>query len=56
MSHPHDSGHYHSDRDEHDLQYGASHEHDGGVAEYVRLGLMAAVIVVSLTEIGRAHV
>jgi Cd2+/Zn2+-exporting ATPase/Cu+-exporting ATPase len=49
MSDPHDSGHDHSDRSEHDLEHGASHEHDGGVAEYVRLALMAGVIVASLT-------
>jgi heavy metal translocating P-type ATPase len=45
MSDPHDSEHDHADDSEHDF----AHEHDGGVAEYVRLALMAAVIVASLT-------
>jgi Cd2+/Zn2+-exporting ATPase/Cu+-exporting ATPase len=49
MNHPHDSEHDHTDDGEHDLEHESAHEHDGGVAEYVRLALMAAVIVASLT-------
>jgi heavy metal translocating P-type ATPase len=46
MSHPNHPGYEHSADPEHDLEHG----HSGGVAEYVRLALMAAVIVASLTE------
>jgi hypothetical protein len=49
MSNPHDSEHDHIDDSEHDLEHESAHEHDDGVAEYVRLALMAAVIVASLT-------
>src|SRR6267143_746512 len=49
MNHPHDSEHDHTDDGEHDLEHESAHEHDGGVTEYVRLALMAAVIVASLT-------
>jgi heavy metal translocating P-type ATPase len=45
MSDPNDSEHDDADDSAHDF----AHEHDGGVAEYVRLALMAAVIVASLT-------
>jgi Cd2+/Zn2+-exporting ATPase/Cu+-exporting ATPase len=44
MSDPHDSEHDHADDGEHDLEHGR----DGGVAEYVRLALMAGVIAASL--------
>ena len=55
MSHPHKSEHDHADNHgEHNLEHTHEHEesghdHQGGVAEYVRLGLMALVIVASLT-------
>ena len=45
MSPPRNSEHDHTNNGEH----GPAHEHDGGLAEYVRLALMAAVIVASLT-------
>jgi heavy metal translocating P-type ATPase len=48
MSHPHGSAHDHADGREHDLQHESAHERGGGAAEYVRLALMAAVIVASL--------
>jgi heavy metal translocating P-type ATPase len=48
MSHPHSSEHDHAgNRGEHDLEH--THEHAGGVVEYVRLALMAVVIVASLS-------
>ena len=47
MSDPHDLEHGHANDSEHDLEHESAHEHDGGVAEYVRLALMAAVIVAS---------
>jgi P-type Cu+ transporter len=49
MSDPHDSEYDHADDSEHDLEHDFAHEHDGEVAEYVRLALMATVIVASLT-------
>jgi heavy metal translocating P-type ATPase len=49
MSNPHDSEHDHTDDNEHDLEHESAHEHDGRLAEYVRLALMAAVIVASLS-------
>jgi len=48
MSHPHDSEHDHSDDGGHDLEHESAHEHHGGMAEYVRLALMAMVVVASL--------
>jgi len=49
MSHSHDPRHDHTDNGRHDLEHESAHEHGGGVAEYVRLVLMAAVIAASLT-------
>jgi len=55
MSHTHKSEHDHAaNHGEHNLEHTHEHEesghdHQGGVAEYVRLGLMALVIVASLT-------
>jgi len=55
MSHTHKSEHNHAaNHGEHNLEHTHEHEesghdHQGGVAEYVRLGLMALVIVASLT-------
>jgi hypothetical protein len=49
MSTPHDSECDHADGREHDLEHEQPHAQDGGVAEYARLALMAAVIVASLS-------
>ncbi len=45
MMQRHNSKHNHADRGEHE----SAHEHDGGMAEYVRLAVMAAVIVADLS-------
>lgn len=47
MSDPHGSEPHRSDDGERDAEH--EHEHGAGVAEYVRLALMAMVIVISLT-------
>jgi P-type Cu+ transporter len=49
MSHPHHPGHEHTDAIEQDLEHESQHQHGGGAAEYVRLALMALVVVASLT-------
>ncbi|HZR04478.1 MAG TPA: cation-translocating P-type ATPase [Candidatus Udaeobacter sp.] len=43
---PHDHQHSH---DHDDLEYGDIHEHSAGLVEYIRLALLAAVIIASLT-------
>jgi heavy metal translocating P-type ATPase len=48
MSHPQLPGREHADAVEHGLDHESQREHGGGAAEYVRLALMAAVIVASL--------
>jgi len=47
--HPHDHGHDH-DHDEHEHhEHGHDHDHASGPAEYVRLGVMALIVIASLT-------
>jgi heavy metal translocating P-type ATPase len=50
--HPHDHGR-HPDHDEHD-HHEHGHDHAAGPTEYVRLGLMALIVVTSLTGWWRA--
>ena len=52
--HPHDHGHDH-DHDEHEHhEDGHDHNHASGPAEYVRLGVMALIVIASLTGWWRA--
>ena len=55
--HPHDHGHDH-DHDEHDHHddhdHGHDHDHAAGPAEYIRLGVMALIVIASLTGWWRA--
>jgi heavy metal translocating P-type ATPase len=47
--HPHDHGHDH-DRDEHEHhEHGHDHNHAAGTGEYIRLGVMALIVIASLT-------
>jgi P-type Cu+ transporter len=49
--HPHDHGHDHDhDHDEHEHHdHGHDHDHASGPAEFVRLGVMALIVIASLT-------
>lgn len=50
MSYPHDSEHNHAGDGEHDLeQHESAHEHHGGMSEYIRLALMALVVIASVS-------
>jgi heavy metal translocating P-type ATPase len=49
MSHPHDLRHEQTNDDGHDLEHESAHEHHGRMAEYVRLALIALVVVASLS-------
>jgi heavy metal translocating P-type ATPase len=52
--HPHDYGHNH-DHDESDRhEHGHDHNHAAGTGEYVRLGVMALIVIASLTGWWRA--
>jgi Cd2+/Zn2+-exporting ATPase/Cu+-exporting ATPase len=52
--HPHDHGHDH-DHDEHDHhEHGHDHDHAVGPTEYIRLGVMALIVIASLTGWWRA--
>ena len=52
--HPYDHGH-HPDHDHHDdHEHGHDHDHAAGSTEYVRLGLMALIVIASLTGWWRA--
>src|SRR5215469_3915609 len=55
--HPDDHGHNH-DHDEHDHHddhdHGHDHDHAAGPAEYIRLGVMALIVIASLTGWWRA--
>jgi heavy metal translocating P-type ATPase len=52
--HPHDHGHDH-DHDEHGHhEHGHDHDHPAGPIEYVRLGVMAFIVIASLTGWWRA--
>lgn len=48
--HEHDHHHDHDhDRDDHDHEHGHSHDHPAGAVEYIRLAVLAVVVVASLT-------
>jgi Cd2+/Zn2+-exporting ATPase/Cu+-exporting ATPase len=47
-AHNHEHDHEH-DHDHNDLEHGHSHEHAAGPVEYIRLALLAAVIIASLS-------
>lgn len=45
----HGRDHHHHHEPDHEDEHGHSHEHPAGLVEYVRLGLLALVIIASLT-------
>ncbi|ODU25156.1 MAG: hypothetical protein ABS95_01020 [Verrucomicrobia bacterium SCN 57-15] len=47
--HAHGHDHHHHHEPDHDDEHGHSHEHPAGPVEYIRLGLLALVIIASLT-------
>ena len=47
--HHHDDAHQHHDPEHHDHDDEHGHEHPAGPVEYIRLGLLALVIIASLT-------